>query len=138
MIEEDMMPDEEDVVVEEDMVEAGEELGEEDALVNPEVADEVAEEQRQFTTAFEAIKVLIAEYADGRGDRKTEALGLAKRWPKLVEFIEVGFAKVRPQQDHGGAFRLGRSKPPMMIEATAIETTTEAWVKKTEEVFSRP
>jgi hypothetical protein len=128
-------------------------LTEEDALLNPEqeAAEAVAQEQRQFALAFGKIKALTAECAEGRSDREAEALGLAKRWPALVDHTKLGFAKARadwaeatraapkPRDDHGGLFRPGLGRP-RLIEAKVVEavTSTEAWVRKTEEAFSSP
>jgi predicted P-loop ATPase len=122
-------------MIEEDAVEEMAEedaLTEEDVLLNPaEESAEAVEEQRQYALAFEKIKALIKECADGVSDRKAEALGLAKRWPKLVEFTELGFAKARsdcakaaPQgsKDYGGLDRLRRNAPPL-IEGKAVETS---------------
>jgi hypothetical protein len=131
---------EEDVVrEEEEELEAGEELGEEDALVNPD--PEEAEGEEQYSHALTAIRALIKDCAEGRSDREAEALALAKPWAGLAEIVKQEFAKARakrsPQRvDYGG---IDRRRPPMTIEATVVEPgSTEAWVKETEEAFSSP
>ena len=104
---------------EEEEFEAGEELGEEDALVNPE--PDAGEEE--YSRALTAIRALIKDCADGRSDREAEALRLAKGWNGLVEIVRREFAEVRARKrskDYGG---LGSRRPPMMIEAKAVETS---------------
>lgn len=112
--------------MEEEVLEV-EEFGEEEAVA-------AAEEQRQYSLAFEKINALIAECAEGVSDRKADALALADNWYALIDHVNKGFAEARakrakqaqeqpsatPPKDHGGALRFRAreafSSPPTQSE----------------------
>jgi hypothetical protein len=147
---EEELPEEEDAELVEELVEE-DALGEDDALLNPDP------EPNPVAEVLSAIRALLEDFANGGPDCEPEAKARAKGWPKLITIIEGECTAIRARRpepkeeeskapeeptDHWRRFGNPRSKspPPPMIEGKAEEvlTTTEAWVKKTEEDFLRP
>jgi hypothetical protein len=102
----------------------------------------------QFSTPAEVIRyVLDHGLSEAKAEPILQANNMVGAWPVVEEARAADKAKAEadakiaqlgkqaPQYFPSGR-RFGGSGP--IIEATAVETSTEAWVRKTEEDFSRP
>jgi hypothetical protein len=150
--EEELLEEEDDGVAEEDA------MTEEDVLLNPEPEED---DKEQYASVLSAIKALLEDFANGGPDCEPEAKARAKDWPKLGAIIEGECAAIRARRakpaqpleraEHyrdaegrtwGAPFKRrfggGEAESPLIEGKAEPLTTTEAWVKKTEEDFLRP
>jgi hypothetical protein len=92
--------------------------------------------KKQYDLAYAFVKSLMDECARGGRDREDEALERAKPFAKLEELVRDGFAKARAERRSLPFVRRigGTPKSPVVIDAKPI-TSTEEWVRKTENEF---